>query len=200
MLVLNRFYEFDTALGRLACRQPRLAFGVPGSSIACAGQTAVLQDCPRSASSASRHSTSSRSAPPPEKISVTTPAGPSVSANSTASRLSTLSALAGFISRALHDNTRSKRKAERRRRNSGFWACALSQSKRLSATTRRLSRGRHSTSDTLTTASCKWVETISKSSSSRTTNFNWSSFSLTDVRLPCTEARQGPAVAQGVEI
>ena len=44
----------------------------------------------------------------------------------------------------------------------------------LSATTRRFSCGRHSTSDTLATASCRWVETTSRSSSSRTTNLNWS--------------------------
>ena len=50
------------------------------------------------------------------------------------------------------------------------------QSKRLSASTRRCCCGHHSTSETLTTASCKWVETTSRSSSSRTTNFNWSSF------------------------
>ena len=47
-------------------------------------------------SSASRHSTSSRSTAPPEKVSVTTPAGASVSANSTASRLRTASLLGGI--------------------------------------------------------------------------------------------------------
>ncbi len=61
-----------------------------------------------------------------------------------------------------------------RRRYSGLSDWALSQSKRLSATTTRLSFGRHRTSATLTTASCRWADTTSRSSSSRTANFNWS--------------------------
>ncbi len=65
------------------------------SPSAWAGQAAVVQVGPRSASSASRHSTSSRSAPPPEKLRVTTPAGSSVCVNSTERRLRTASSPAG---------------------------------------------------------------------------------------------------------
>ena len=54
---------------------------------------------PRSASSASRHSTSRRMAPPPEKVSVTCRPGGSRSANSTARRLSSR-ALVGLIETA----------------------------------------------------------------------------------------------------
>src|SRR5262249_1655186 len=75
------------------------------------GRTAAGQDGPRSASSASRHSTSSRSVPPPEKMRFTIPAGGSVSENSTASRLSTASLPAGLTLRPLPHFTRSKRRA-----------------------------------------------------------------------------------------
>ncbi len=84
------------------------------------GGTPSARTGPRSASSASRHSTSSRSAPPPEKIKVTTPAGASVSSNSTARRLSTASLPAGSTLRHLQPLTRSKRSAERQRRSSGW--------------------------------------------------------------------------------
>ena len=59
---------------------------------------------------------------PPENMRVTTPAGGSVSENSTASRLSTASLPAGFTWRHLQQLTRSKRSAERQRRSSGFVA------------------------------------------------------------------------------
>ena len=81
---------------RRKARQPCLAclrwFRRPAildTSIAWAGQHSVTQAGPRSASSASRHSTSSRSAAPPENVRVTTPAGWSVSSNETASRFRT---------------------------------------------------------------------------------------------------------------
>src|SRR6185312_6387911 len=93
--------------------------GTPGSASRCIGQQAVVQAGPRSASSASRHSTSSRSAASPEKVRVTTPEGASVGENSTASRLSTASLPAGSTCRHLHDSTRSKRSAARRRRYCG---------------------------------------------------------------------------------
>ena len=51
-------------------RQPRQAW-----STTCSGRAAAVQVGPRSASSHSRHSTSRRSAAPPEKIRVTAPAG-----------------------------------------------------------------------------------------------------------------------------
>ena len=73
------------------------------------------------------------STPPPENMRVTTPAGASVSANSTASRLSTASLPAGSTWRHLQQFTRSKRSAERQRRSSGLVPSAASQSKRLSA-------------------------------------------------------------------
>ena len=60
-------------------------------------------------------------------------------ANSTASRLSTASLPAGFTSRHLHDSTRSKRSAVRRRWYSGSADWTPSQSKRLSASTTRFS-------------------------------------------------------------
>ena len=66
------------------------------STSAWAGHDAAIQDGPRSASSASRHSTSSRTDAPPEKVSMTTPDGASVSENSTASRLRTASLRTGI--------------------------------------------------------------------------------------------------------
>src|SRR6476660_8203072 len=151
-------------------RQPRASV----TSSRWTGRSAAGQDGPRSASSASRHSTSSRSMAPPENMRVTTPAGGSVSENSTASRLSTASLPAGFTWRHLQQLTRSKRSAERQRRSSGLVPSAASQSKRLSATTTRFSCGRQITSATLTRASCRWVDTTSRSSRSRATNFTWS--------------------------
>src|SRR4029079_16956443 len=84
------------------------------------GRTSVAQDGPMSASSASRHSTSRRSTPPPEKIRLTTPAGESDDWYSTVSRLRTVSLPSGLTLLHLQDNTRSKRSAERQRRNSGL--------------------------------------------------------------------------------
>src|SRR5262245_35635876 len=79
-----------------------------GASSTWTGRSVAGQDGPRSASSASRHSTSRRNAPPPEKIRVTAPAGGSVSVNSTASRLRTSSLPAGLTLRHLQPLTRSK--------------------------------------------------------------------------------------------
>src|SRR5262249_60310663 len=87
------------------------------------GQAAVVQDGPRSASPASRHSTSSRNVAPPENVSITTPDGASVSENSTARRLRTASLCAGSICRHLHAMTRSKRRAARRLRYSQATPC-----------------------------------------------------------------------------
>ena len=56
---------------------------------------------------------------PPEKISVTTPAGASVGSNSTARRLRTASLPSGLTCLHLQASTRSKRSAERRRRSCG---------------------------------------------------------------------------------
>src|SRR4029079_14661256 len=154
--------------------QARFDFGVPSLTSAWAGQRPVVQLEPRSATSASRPSTSSRIVAPPENSSRTTPDGASVSLNSTARRLRTSSLCERSICRHLQVKTRSNRRAARRRLNSGLSLCAPSQSKRLRATTRRFSCGRHRMSETLTTASCRWVEATSRSSSSRTTNFSWS--------------------------
>src|SRR5262249_7755760 len=108
------------------------------------------------------------------KNEVTTPPGGSVSENSTASRLSTAAFPAGSTFRHLQQLTRSKRSADRQRLSSAFVPSAESQSKRLSATTTRFSFGRQMTSQTLTSASCRWVETTSRSSRSRATNFTGS--------------------------
>ena len=70
---------------------------------------------------------------PPEKVRVTTPAGASVSSNSTASRLSTASLPCGSTLRHLQAVTRSKRSAVRRRRSSGCVACGRASRSRLSA-------------------------------------------------------------------
>src|SRR5262249_13123680 len=157
-------------------RQPRASV----VSSTWIGRTPAGQDGPRSASSASRHSTSSRNVPPPEKMRFTTPAGGSVSENSTASRLSTASLPAGVAFRHLPHLSRPKRRTPRHRLSSGFVPSAESQSKRLSAITRRFSCGRHMTSATLTSASWRWVDTTSRSSRSRATNFTGSM-----TRAPC---------------
>ena len=61
--------------GQTASARSNSALSVAVSSpSAWAGHAAVVQVGPRSASSASRHSTSRRSTAPPEKVSVTTPA------------------------------------------------------------------------------------------------------------------------------
>src|SRR5262249_37699264 len=124
--------------------------------------------------------------PPPEKMRFTIPAGGSVSENSTASRLSTAPLPAGLTFRHLQHLTRSKRSAARQRLSSGFVPSAESQSKRSSAITRRFSCGRHMTSATLTSASCRWVDTTSRSSRSRATNFTGSM-----TRAPCRFQRYG---------
>jgi succinyl-CoA synthetase alpha subunit len=81
------------------------------------GSTLVAEKTsPRSASSASRHSTSRRMAPPPEKVNVMVPPGVLCSANSTARRLSSAPLLAGLRSRHLQEITRSNRSAVRQRR------------------------------------------------------------------------------------
>src|SRR6516164_8364568 len=68
-------------------RQRRLS----ATSLEWSGQCVVAQAGPRSAISASRHSTSSRNIPPPENVRTIDPAGGSLSTKSTASRLSTVS-------------------------------------------------------------------------------------------------------------
>src|SRR5262249_40570031 len=101
----------------------------------------------------------------------------------------------------LHDKTRSKRRAVLRRRYSlfvflprfVFVSRAFSQSKRLSPTIKRFSPGRQWTSATFTTASCRWVEATSRSSSSRTANFKTSMAST-----PCRVVRRDHCTAQGV--
>src|SRR5262249_18727870 len=151
------------------------------------GQIAAAETSPRSASSASRHSTSRRITPPPEKISDTIPAGESVSANSTASKLSCASFAVWLRLRHLQASTRSKRSPVRHRRKSCLAAApaaapdilptlaisaALIQSKRLSATTKRCSLGRHNMSAILTSESCTWAEITSMSSLSRATSLS----------------------------
>src|SRR6185295_13686624 len=174
--------------------QARFDFGVPSLTSAWAGQRPVVQVDPRSANSASRHSTSSRTVAPPENSSRMTPDGASVSLNSTARRLRTSSLCAGSTCRHLQLKTRSNRRAARRRRNSGLSPCAPSQSNRLRATTTRLSSGRHRMSETLTTASCRWVEATSRSSSSRTTNF---SASMASHSLPRVIRQARPTMQDG---
>src|SRR6185312_7489360 len=63
-------------------------YAVIGPAAKWFGQPSATKISPRSASSASRHSTSRRMTPPPENVMVTMPAGASCASNSTASRLS----------------------------------------------------------------------------------------------------------------
>ncbi len=103
--------------------------------------------------------------------------------------------------------------AQRRAAASEFGLCPLrgepsaeSQSKRLSATTKRLSCGRHMTSATLTSASCRWVDTTSRSSRSRATNFTGSMtrsrrryfrrYEVIRKGLAAAQAGQGPIPAR----
>src|SRR5207248_3965116 len=113
------------------------------------GQAAVVHTGPRSASSTSRHSISSRSAASPENTRVTKPAGGSDSANSTASRLSTASGSSREMFRHLTASTRSNRKAVRRRRKLGAASIAASQSNRLRPSTTRRSADRQTISPIL---------------------------------------------------
>src|SRR5260370_5220760 len=158
----------------------------------------TVQVGPRSASSASRHSTSSRKTPPAENRRFTTPAGVSVGSNSTASRFSTAALPAGLTCLHLQAETRSNRSAARQRRNSGLSPSAESQSKRSSPITSRFSCGRHNTSATFTVASCKWVEMIARSSSSRATNFSdcMGFASLPSCWIMYEVVRKWPAIAQ----
>src|ERR1700730_7105886 len=151
-------------------RNPAQAVLASSAWLGWVGQHVVVHTGPRSTSSHSRHSTSRRNAAPPEKISVTTPAGGAVSSNSTASRLSIACLSQQSTLRHLKELTRSKRSAVRRRWYRGELASAPSQSNRARPPTSRFSAGRQCTSPTLTTASCRWVETTSRSSLSRATS------------------------------
>ncbi len=123
------------------------------------------------ASSASRHSTSSRSAAPPENVNVITPPGGSFSANETASRLSVLSLAGGIDVAALHARTRSKRSAERQRRNAGASPFAASPVEAIERRPPAAFRpGASGCLPTFTTASWRCAETTPMSSPSRATS------------------------------
>src|SRR5215813_8489977 len=156
------------------CLGPMLELYAWATSSRWLGQQLATRVGPRSASSTSRHSTSSRSVAPPENVSVTAPPGGLTSANSTARRLRILSFLAGSTFLHLQASTRSNRSAARQRRSSGLAAIAAGQSNRSSARTSRFSAGRQCTSATLTSASWRWAETTSRSSLSRATNLTGS--------------------------
>ena len=140
----------------------------------CAGQAAVAHTGPRSASSHSRHSTSSCRAAPPEKIEGH-PAGRGVGGRELDGQQIEDPILVGrrditCLERIDPLEAQGREPAPVLRPP----FCAFSQSKRLTTTTTRFSAGRHRMSPTLTMESCTCADTTSRSSVSSATSFSMS--------------------------
>ena len=136
---------------------------------------------PRSVSSHSRHSTSSRSAPPWLNSRMALPPGASPGWNSIPTSSSIASGASRSMLRDLQASTRSKRNAAIERRGAVPPDSVCSQSSRFIPTTSRFSSCRQTMSDACTRASCTWAEITARSSASSAINLSCSGAGIPEI-------------------